>query len=196
MSDEDTGYESDDGVWETWSERSWHCGCRYDPWPGQIFSEDEEEKETPYENAKRKGAESRAHMKNEKCSQSKKKQRRPRRDKIELVRGAIDTHTAETIPTEMSITPGDFSFVKDASVREMFDDAYKAITTAEAWEFVERDPGSGGFMFSSDPYSAAISKAMKYDGHSGASYGWTMRVMQQIARGGWDRFVKEYKEDV
>lgn len=135
-------------------------------------------------------------MKNEKCSQSKKKQRRPRRDKIELVRGAIDTHTDETIPTEMSFAPGDFSFVKDASVREMFDDAYRAITTADAWEFVERDPGSGGFMFSSDPYSAAISKAMKYDGHSGASYGWTMRVMQQIARGGWGRFVAGYKEDV
>ena len=133
-------------------------------------------------------------MKNEKCSQSKKKQRRPRRDKIELVRGAIDAHTAEPIQREMSITPGDFSFVKDASVREMFEDAYKAITAAGAWEFVERDPGDGGFMFSSDPYSVAISNAMKYDGHSGASYGWTMRVMQQIARGGWGQFVKGYVE--
>ena len=94
----------------------------------------------------------------------------------------------------MSITPGDFSFVKDASVREMFDDAYKAITVAMAWEFIERDPGDGGFMFSSVSYSVAISNAIKYNGHSGASYGWTMRVMQQIARGGWDRFVKEYRE--
>ena len=187
------GYESD-GSRSYHTEKSWHCGCRYDPWPCQIFSEDEEEKETPYENAKRKGAESRAHMKNEKCSQSKKKQRRPRRDKIELVRGAIDTHTADSIPTEMTIT-GDFSFVKDETTRVMFDDAYKAIDSVfGAWEFVERDPGDGGFMFSSDPYSVAISNAMKYDGHSGASYGWTMRVMQQIARVGWDRFVAEYRE--
>lgn len=119
------------------------------------------------------------------------------RDKIEAAWGATDTQTSETIPTEMSTKTGDFSFVKDASVRVMFDDAYKAIDSVfGAWEFVERDPGSGGFMFSSDPHSVAISKAMKYDGHSGASYGWTMRVMQQIARVGWDRFVAEYSEGV
>jgi hypothetical protein len=190
MSDGNT--ESDDGVWETWSERSWHCGCRYDPWPGQIFTDDEEEKETSYENAKRKGAESRAHMKNEKCSQSKKKERRPRRDKIELVRGASDGHTTTE---KMSYKPGDFSFVEDVATGEMFDDAYKAIEAVwGGWEFMERDPGEGGFMFSGDPYSAAIQKNMKYDGHSGASYGWTMRVMQKIARVGWDRFVAEFKQ--
>lgn len=192
MSDGNT--ESDDGRWETWSERSWHCGCRYDPWPGQIFSEDEEEKETPYENAKRKGAESRAHMKNEKCSQSKKKERRPRRDKIELVRFGSDGHTTTE---KMSYKPGDFSFVEDRMTREMFDDAYKAIDAVwGGWEFMERDPGEGGFMYSSDPYSAAIQKNMKYDGHSGGSYGWTMRVMQKIARVGWERFVTEYKAEV
>jgi hypothetical protein len=191
MSDGDT--ESDGGRWETWSERSWHCGCRYDPWPGQIFSEDEEEKETSYENAKRKGAESRAHMKNEKCSQSKKKERRPRRDKIELVRFGSDGHTTE----KMTYKPGDFSFVEDVATREMFDDAYNAIDAVwGGWEFMERDPGEGGFMFSGDPYSAAIQKNMKYDGHSGASYGWTMRVMQKIARVGWERFVAEYKPEV
>jgi hypothetical protein len=190
MSDENT--ESDDGVWETWSERSWHCGCRYDPWPGQIFSEDEEEKETPYENAKRKGAESRAHMKNEKCSQSKKKERRPRRDKIELVRFGSDGHTTTE---KMTYKPGDFSFVEDSSVRIMFDDAYRAIDAVwGGWEFMERNPGEGGFMYSSDPYSAEIQKNMKYDGHSGASYGWTMRVMQKIARVGWERFVAEFKQ--
>jgi hypothetical protein len=93
-----------------------------------------------------------------------------------------------------SYKPGDFSFVEDLSVRAMFDDAYKAITTAGAWEFVERGPGDGGFMYSSDPYSAAITKAIKYTDHSGASYGWTMRVMQQIARAGWNRFVAEFKQ--
>jgi hypothetical protein len=35
---------------------------------------------------------------------------------------------------------------------------------------------------------------MKYEGHSGASYGWIMRVMQKIARVGWDRFVTEFKQ--
>ncbi len=113
------------------------------------------------------------------------------------MRATINTHTAESIPTEMSNAPGDFSFVKDEMTRIMFDDAYKAIDSIfGAWEFVKGDPGDGGFMFSSDPYSVAISKAMKYNGHSGASYGWTMRVMQRIAKVGWDRFVAEYSEDV
>jgi hypothetical protein len=193
MSDGDT--ESDGGRWETWSERSWHCGCRYDPWPGQIFTDDEEEIETPYENAKRKGAESRAHIYRKKCSQSKKKERK-RRDKIELVRGASDGHTT-TGAEKMTYKPGDFSFVEDVATREMFDDAYKAIEAVwGGWEFMERDPGEGGFMFSGDPYSAAIQKQMKYDGHSGASYGWTMRVMQRIARIGWERFVTEYTPEV
>ncbi len=132
-------------------------------------------------------------MKNEKCSQSKKKERRPRRDKIELVRFGSDGHATE----KMTYKPGDFSFVEDVATREMFDDAYNAIEAVwGGWEFMERDPGEGGFMFSGDPYSAAIQKNMKYDGHSGASYGWTMRVMQKIARVGWDRFVAEYKPEV
>ena len=97
----------------------------------------------------------------------------------------------------MTYKPGDFSFVEDVATREMFDDAYMAIDAVwGGWEFMERDPGEGGFMYSSDPYSAAIQKNMKYDGHSGASYGWTMRVMQKIARVGWERFVTEYKPEV
>ncbi len=30
-----------------------------------------------------------------------------------------------------------------------------------------------------------------YSGHSGSSYGWTMRQMQFIAKNGWDAYVKE-----
>ena len=74
----------------------------------------------------------------------------------------------------------------------MFEDAYKAIDSVWAgWDFVAADPGEGGFMFSSDPMSHAIQKGMKYEGHSGASYGITMRKMQRLARIGWEAFVKE-----
>jgi len=107
------------------------------------------------------------------------------------VRFASDEHT--TIE-KMSYKPGDFSFVMDATTREMFDDAYNAIDAVSGgWEFMGIDPGDGGFMYSSNSYSVAIQKNMKYDGHSGASYGWTMRVMQRIARIGWEPFVAEYK---
>ncbi len=95
-------------------------------------------------------------------------------------------------PSKMIIpSPGDFSFIAEQSVRIMFEDAYKAITKADAWGFVRGDPGEGGFMFSKDPMSLIIQNHMEYDGHSGASYGWTMRKMQRLAVIGWEAFVKE-----
>lgn len=87
---------------------------------------------------------------------------------------------------------GDFSFIEDNETRTMLEDAYKAIdSTWAGWEFVERDPGEGGFMFSTSLIAVGIQEKMKYDGHSGASYGWTMRKMQRLARIGWEAFVKE-----
>jgi hypothetical protein len=47
-----------------------------------------------------------------------------------------------------------------------------------------------GFMFSDAPELRDIDLHMKYDGHSGASYGWTMRNMEHIAKNGWDSYVK------
>ena len=88
----------------------------------------------------------------------------------------------------MTYAPGDFSFVKDISFREMLDDAYKAITIAEAWEAMKKDPGSGGYMFSNHDYMISINKNIKYP-HSGASYGIIMRSMQSIAIYGWTNFV-------
>jgi hypothetical protein len=89
----------------------------------------------------------------------------------------------------MTHAPGDFSFVKDTEFGVMLDDAYKAITIAEAWEDMKKDPGSGGYMFSNHDYMIPINKNIKYTGHSGASYAMVMRCMQSIATHGWDNFV-------
>jgi hypothetical protein len=85
---------------------------------------------------------------------------------------------------------GDFSFIKCEHTREMLDDAYKAITIAEAWNSMKKDPGSGGYIFSNHDYIISINKHMKYTGHSGASYAFTMRAMQAIAVYGWNKFVE------
>jgi len=71
---------------------------------------------------------------------------------------------------------------------EMLQDAEMAIEKADAWEYMKTEPGEGGYMFCNDPQVTEISKNIKYDGHSGASFGWTMRVMQQLARLGTDEF--------
>jgi hypothetical protein len=88
--------------------------------------------------------------------------------------------------------PGDFSFVQHKETRIMFDDAYRAITKAEAWDYMKTDPGEGGYMFSQSEMLTKINSCMKYDGHSGSSYGLTMRMMQRLARIGWLEFAKEY----
>lgn len=80
--------------------------------------------------------------------------------------------------------------------REMIESAFKAVESVDGgWAFLSSyDPGSGGFMFSTPPpkmkeIDDAVNKG--YGGHSGASYGITMRVIQYIAKYGWDVYAEE-----
>lgn len=83
----------------------------------------------------------------------------------------------------------------DAHQADMLADAYQAITTADMWEYMRRPsvPGPDGFMFSPAIELAAINAEMKYDGHSGASYAWTMRQMEAIAKGGWEPYANRIR---
>jgi len=73
---------------------------------------------------------------------------------------------------------------------DMLQDADNAITECGLWNWLtEYTPEDGkGFMFSSHPNLDRINNAMKYSGHSGSSYGWTMRQMEYIAKHGWELF--------
>lgn len=77
----------------------------------------------------------------------------------------------------------------------MLSDAYDAITKAEMWEYMRlpSTPGKDGFMFSPAIELAAINAEMTYQGHSGASYAWTMRHMESIAKGGWTAWVNRIR---
>ena len=70
----------------------------------------------------------------------------------------------------------------------MLADAYEALTKAELWDYMKKPstPGKDGFMFSTDAELVILARYMKYDGHSGASYGWTMRIMESIAKNGME----------
>ena len=83
--------------------------------------------------------------------------------------------------------------------RQMIESAFQAVSSVEGgWEFLKTyEPGEGGFMFSNPPpkmkeINDAVSKG--YEGHSGASYGGTMRVIQYIAQKGWDAYVEKKKK--
>jgi len=85
---------------------------------------------------------------------------------------------------------GDFSFVKSAIDRTMFEDMWAAINAAEGWADMKADPGEGGFMFGHAPIVERVTAQLKDRvGHSGASFGYTMRAMQQLARVGWAQFI-------
>jgi hypothetical protein len=79
----------------------------------------------------------------------------------------------------------DYSSIYETHDAEMLADADNAITECDLWEWLKNyEPEGGkGFMFSQHPNLTRINTAMKYGGHSGASYGWTMRTMEQIAKG-------------
>lgn len=74
---------------------------------------------------------------------------------------------------------------------DMLKDAYNAITVTGMWSwFAGYVPPEGeGFTFTTHPNMKKIEEAMKYEGHSGFSYAWTMRQMEFIAKGGWKNYL-------
>jgi hypothetical protein len=114
-----------------------------------------------------------------------------------------------TTMTMKSYPRGDFSFILDCPTykgtgygaktdKQMFEGAFKSIESVKGgWEFMNSDdPGEGGYMFGrskDDAIREKIDDAIgKNDtcGHSGASYGLTLRAMQYLAKNGWPAFIK------
>jgi len=95
-------------------------------------------------------------------------------------------------PGEEQFVPGEFKYVTKHQ-QIMLSTAYKAITITENWNFVKKDILS--FAFSNDVEIQQISNEISklgYDGHSGSSFGYTMRCMQFIALNGEREFMKNY----
>jgi hypothetical protein len=89
---------------------------------------------------------------------------------------------------------GTFDWMRDRASASVVEPAYKAVSLAEGWEFLKTyQPEAGkGFMFSNPPpkleqINTKIHEL--YDGHSGGSYGWTMRQIEDIAKNGWEAWV-------
>jgi len=89
---------------------------------------------------------------------------------------------------------GTFDWMRDRHSAEMVESAYKGVSLAEGWEFLKTFvPEAGkGFMFSDPPAKLQqinIKIGELYDDHSGCSYGWTMRQIEDIAKNGWEAWV-------
>jgi hypothetical protein len=113
---------------------------------------------------------------------------------------SIETNTIlpPQVPTieEETFISGSFDYIESFSTREILKNAYQAITLTETWGFVRKDIES--FMMSNSPEIKIITKKMfelGYYGHSGFSFGWTMRQMQFIAKNGEQEYKKSYEEN-
>ena len=92
----------------------------------------------------------------------------------------------------MPLIPGQFNYV-DENERDMFANAWQAITLTETWDFIKNFQGS--FMMSGDENINRISAKMSelgYDGHSGCSFGFTMQTMKCLAINGEEKFREDY----
>lgn len=91
---------------------------------------------------------------------------------------------------------GNMEYIKNLNTRDMCTNAWKAITFTNNWDFVAQDIQS--FMWSDDPRIDIITEKMieiGYDGHSGSSFGYTMRNMQYLVQNGEEKFKKLFDEN-
>ena len=126
------------------------------------------------------------------------------RDTIDEVVAGIEYNTIPPLPPlinytdtaaylfNMPLIPGQFNYV-DENERDMFVNAWQAITLTETWDFIKNFQGS--FMMSGDENINRISAKMSelgYDGHSGCSFGFTMQTMKCLAINGEEKFREDY----
>ncbi|MCB1135782.1 MAG: hypothetical protein KDK78_05910 [Chlamydiia bacterium] len=86
---------------------------------------------------------------------------------------------------------GDFSFINDPLTQTCYKHAFDAIEKLQVWDFFDEEPPKDcGYMFWSHPTLSLLSKELTEDGHSGMSWGFTMRGMQRIRAMGWESWVE------
>jgi len=96
-----------------------------------------------------------------------------------------------TSDIKYNVGDGKFEYITDIFNRNMIVNAWQAITETNLWDFVSKPIES--FMWSNDQRIKIISEKMEllgYIGHSGATFGCTMRNMQYLAQNGEDNFKK------
>jgi hypothetical protein len=70
----------------------------------------------------------------------------------------------------------------DADDRFMVQDAYDTAVKLELLDAIKNLNPQNGFMFTNSPVIDKISANLKYGGHSGCSFGWTMREVEYLAK--------------
>jgi hypothetical protein len=105
--------------------------------------------------------------------------------------GQLDSNEQSSYKNSLDIGDGKFEYVIDKWDREMFVNAWQAISQTNLWDFIAQDIES--FLWSNDIRIKIIGEKMEqlgYSEHSGCSFGITLRHMQYLAQRGNDTFKK------
>ena len=93
---------------------------------------------------------------------------------------------------------GEFDFVRDEFIKEFLKSAHRAISLCELWDWMriyEPEPDKG-FMWSKTPELDRLNQQIFNDpinkNHSGSSYSFIMRQMEDIAKNGYENFKNRY----
>ena len=91
----------------------------------------------------------------------------------------------------MEYLPGDFSFVSDIHLKNALTHDYNNINSfgTEAWDALKTN--STGTSTGTSTLDFGILKKINegiYEHHSGCSYGITMRILEYIAKNGWNQY--------
>jgi hypothetical protein len=91
-------------------------------------------------------------------------------------------------------TNPDFSFLDDHT-RRMVEKAYYTVSRLNEWDYIKNynSNESGGFLLSKDEIIINILTEIENDymGHSGCSIGITIRMIEKIAKHGFEKFRKD-----
>jgi len=97
-----------------------------------------------------------------------------------------------TTEATMSI---DLSFIRDDHTRSMVSNGHAAVSQLELWGWLKTFNPKDGFMFTPHENIDKITEAMNSlpnpPGHSGSSFGITMRHLEFIAKHGMEKYKQE-----
>ena len=94
----------------------------------------------------------------------------------------------------MMPTDNTYDFIISESSRIMIKTAIHAITELELWDYL-RNFSEECFMFTNDERVNKIYKKIEelgYEGHSGGSFSYTMRLMEFIAKNSFEDFKENW----
>ena len=95
--------------------------------------------------------------------------------------------------SKINIGDGQFAYINDKRIRNNLQNGWQAVTITESWRYLNTVKMET-FMWSSDPKVYEIGNKMSElgAGHSGASFGSTMRSLEYIAKHGEPSFRNQY----